>query len=251
MILTVFRSLLVTLVLGVPLLHASEQESELLLAVDRGNLVIVKQLLSHGVNPSCALITSIRYRHGEYSFNSHRYAIIQELLAHGANPNMQDNEGNTALIIASDMSKISPEYLEVVKLLLHYKANPNIQNNEGNTALLRAVYRSDRYNCDVVKLLLEHGANPHIKNNKRKTAIDYVTYTYRSPVKHKISSFGGNVVGATASLFACGVPLWGFGDDMHRKSTNSEAIKNKRTILKLLKKRGVKLTRWQQFTWKV
>ena len=84
---------------------------------------------------------------------------VQILLAEGIDPNIQDNNGNTALILASYHG-----YIEIVRLLLTANANPNIQNNIGNTALILA---SMQGHTEIVRLLLDsNGANiANLQNN--------------------------------------------------------------------------------------
>lgn len=238
MILTVFRSLLITLVLATTLLNGSEQEIQNLQNY-YGERVLI-------VFIEC----------GDFD-------TVQALLDRGTNPHLQDERGQTALMIASKTHQI-----DIVKLLLKHGAAQSInkQSKEGNTALLETVYIAldlieegaveahgdnlTKKTCAIIKLLLDHGANPHIKNKYGKTVLDYVTYTYRSPLHHKLI----NALLYDREYYK-GTPehrQWPsiFGD-RYRSSTSSKSIENKRTILKMLMKHGVKLTRWQQFTWKV
>jgi serine/threonine-protein phosphatase 6 regulatory ankyrin repeat subunit B len=65
--------------------------------------------------------------------------------------NVQDNNGNTALIIASEKG-----YYDTVKLLLDYNANINIKNKDGNNALMMA----SRYGRNkTIQILLNHKDN--------------------------------------------------------------------------------------------
>jgi ankyrin repeat protein len=220
----IFRPLLITLILGAAtLLNGSEQENALFKALRNHDITQVKALLDQGVNPNLPI----------------------------------DDKGRTALMIACESTAIYDayfNYLDIVKLLLAYKADPNITDNQGNTALIHTVYISDtatrphhpkdhyfrKEACDVVRLLLKHGANPHLKNNAGKAAVDYVTYVYHSPIKHKMEN--------AVFLLRLGPLAYAV---QHRPSTSFEAVRYKRAILKLLKKHGVQLTRWQQLTWRV
>ena len=73
---------------------------------------------------------------------------VNELLAAGADVNYQNNEGQTALMIASLLG-----HTELVKELLASNADPNIPDNDGNVALTFA-----EGNPKIVELLLEAGA---------------------------------------------------------------------------------------------
>ena len=70
-------------------------------------------------------------------------------------PNIQNNLGNTALILASSMY-----HTDVVELLMyHIRTNLNIQNNNGDTALICSIRgRTNRFRnrtLEVVKILLD------------------------------------------------------------------------------------------------
>ena len=84
-------------------------------------------------------------------------ALVQKLLDEGVDVNIQDNEGYTALILASTY-----RHIDIVKLLLNSGANTNFQNNVGETALLLASLRG---RTDIARLLLTSGANPNLRDN--------------------------------------------------------------------------------------
>lgn len=75
----------------------------------------------------------------------------------GANLNLKDNEGNTALILAS-----LTRWSEGVQTLIRLKAQVNLQNRMGETALLKAVQARD---YELTKALLDAGASPDIADN--------------------------------------------------------------------------------------
>lgn len=52
-------------------------------------------------------------------------ALIEVLLKHGANPDLQDQDGMTALMYASESRR------DVVELLLRYGAEPHLENKNG------------------------------------------------------------------------------------------------------------------------
>lgn len=62
----------------------------------------------------------------------------------------------------------------MVQLLIDAGADVNIQNNDGNTALMIAYgkYEKDCF-IDTVKLLLDYGADIYIRNNQRDRVIDF------------------------------------------------------------------------------
>lgn len=79
------------------------------------------------------------------------------------NPNIQDTNGNTALMLASWEG-----HVDSVEMLLNAGADPNIQNDDGNTALINASYRK---RVDILAMLLNAGADPTIQNDEGGTAL--------------------------------------------------------------------------------
>ena len=92
--------------------------------------------------------------------------IVEILCKNGANVNLHDEEGYTALILAT-YSEV--QYPKVVEILLEHNAKPDIQNNEGNTALIRAARMG---HIDDVKSLCAAHADPTLSNLRKKTALD-------------------------------------------------------------------------------
>ena len=90
---------------------------------------------------------------------------VKELLGNGVNPDSKNNDGDTALVVASAYN-----YLDIVKELLKHNADINIKDNHGNTALIFASFRD---NLDIVKELLKYNADVNVKNNNNKTAFYY------------------------------------------------------------------------------
>src|SRR5579871_1883091 len=85
-------------------------------------------LLDHGadVNPP---IDSHVLLYAVWGYSTNDEAIVS-LLKCGAKIDTQDSYGDTPLMLAVQLRKVS-----VVKLLLAYHANPNIKNKEGDTPL--------------------------------------------------------------------------------------------------------------------
>jgi len=74
------------------------------------------------------------------------------LLQKGANPNLQDKNGTTPLMLATQL-----RFVEGARVLLSKKANVNQTNNQGETALIRAVQLRD---SEMTRILLKNGADP-------------------------------------------------------------------------------------------
>ena len=73
---------------------------------------------------------------------------------------LKDEEGNTALILATMGSDTDKRHLAVAKTLLQNKARPNIMNNEGKTALSYATQADNR---GMIHLLHRYRASPPVR----------------------------------------------------------------------------------------
>jgi len=125
--------------------------------------------------------------------------VAEALLEAGSDVNIQDDTGNTGVLIASSRGKA-----DFVMLFLDYGADVNIVGSYGMTALMRAVpvqtkivealiragadvnavdnrketvlrHAITQYNnshLKIIRLLLESGANVHAKDSEGRTALD-------------------------------------------------------------------------------
>lgn len=95
-------------------------------------------------------------------------ATAMEFLRYEVDVNVVNNNGNTPLILATDIG-----ILPVAKKLIEKGADVNYQHpSDGMTPLIIAA-SDDR--VDFVKMLLEEGADKTAKNNDGKTAYDLTT----------------------------------------------------------------------------
>jgi ankyrin repeat protein len=83
--------------------------------------------------------------------SSGNLASTRILLAHGARVDIQDKQGDSALIVGARQNAS-----EVVKALLDAKANPNLENESRRSAIYYAVQHD---NLGVVQYLLDQGAS--------------------------------------------------------------------------------------------
>lgn len=163
----------------------------LIYASDEGRLEIVEYLVENGASIDAETLTITRdleifkylLKQGNVNINSVGYlgmtalslASIEEsnlemfeyLLENGADVNVQNDDGSTALMIASLYGN-----LEMVKYLLEKGANINAQDNDNSTAL---IYASKWNNLEEVEYLVKNGADIDIKDIEGKTALDWAT----------------------------------------------------------------------------
>jgi uncharacterized protein len=78
------------------------------------------------------------------------------LLSRGAKPDVRDKDGNTPLMLATQVG-----YVEAVTVLLNARASVDMANNAGETPLIRAVQNRDSV---TVRTLLAAGANADKKD---------------------------------------------------------------------------------------
>ncbi|MFM7603076.1 MAG: ankyrin repeat domain-containing protein [Pseudanabaena sp.] len=127
------------------------QNTILLKAVRTGNLAATQKALSCKADPNA------QEQNGETalmiaSANNH-VKIVKLLLSHGANVN------GGSWIVGYPLMEASREgHLEIAKLLLEKGADVNIMSDEGFTALDAAIVKNQ---IEVVQFLLNKGANPN------------------------------------------------------------------------------------------
>ncbi len=95
--------------------------------------------------------------------------LIDQLLRAGADARVRDAKGRTPLFASLSATQEVESVPQAVRLLMQHGVRINAQDNEGNTALMMAVAKGDSY--DFIRVLLDAGANPNIKNKAGKTAL--------------------------------------------------------------------------------
>jgi len=94
--------------------------------------------------------------------------IVELLIDAGVNVNAKSEYlGMTALMLASEFG-----HLDIVELLIEAGADVNIKNKSGGTALSLA---SIKGYTDIVELLIDAGADVNAMNKFGKTAYDYAS----------------------------------------------------------------------------
>ena len=89
---------------------------------------------------------------------------------------IKDNRGRTALMLATQQG--GPPFLGVAKLI-NLGADANLQDSDGNTALMQAIqtrahdwaYSGSNEFGSLISLLMDAGSDPNIRNEYSKTAL--------------------------------------------------------------------------------
>ncbi len=128
----------------------SRDNTALHIAVENGNLEIIRLLLEHGANVNAknkSKLTPLWMMMDEDVDDETALKIFQELIAKGADVNVPNEDKETLLMMAC-----SDENFEAVKILLEAGANPNLKDEKGKTAL-------DKTDSNEIKQLLkQYGA---------------------------------------------------------------------------------------------
>lgn len=106
------------------------------------------------------------------------YNMIMTFLEKGVDNNIQNSEGNSALMLLSNSVCHESEVNYYVDIMLDHEINCNLQNNHGDTALMIAMRKDYFY---VANTLIEKGkANVNILNHKGENALSIASnYDYR------------------------------------------------------------------------
>ena len=130
----------------------------------------IQLLLNKGVNVNSQNIykmNSLMYLNCEFS----NPETIGLLIDYKINLDMQDINGNTALILLCKYGDYSINY-ECIKLFIKYKANLNLQNNKGKTALMyccNKLWSNEHF--EMAKILIDEGAILNIRDNNNNCAL--------------------------------------------------------------------------------
>lgn len=120
--------------------------------------------------------------------------------SNGANLDLQDEDGQSALMHACAQNR-----LEAAKLLIEKGANLDLQDEDGRSALINACYKNQP---ELVKLLLAKGANPDLQNWAGWTALMQACDNNQPELVKLLVAKGANLDlqakdGSTALTFAC------------------------------------------------
>ena len=138
-------------------LQRGQNGQKLLDAAERNQPETVMRLLASGVDPNTV------NEEGQSALmiaSLHGFQRIAEtLLLHGAKVDVKDNRQETALRLAGSA------HPTMVKLLLGHKADPNVKDFYGKTLLVALCEAGADRDIETLRLLLEHGADPNISGD--------------------------------------------------------------------------------------
>ncbi|WP_417514896.1 ankyrin repeat domain-containing protein [Minwuia sp.] len=137
-------------------------DDNLRVAVDKGNVQRIENLLRSGANPN-AIDASGRDAIIAAAWRG-REMVVEFLIDKGVDIDTIDLQGRTPLIWASING-----YQSIVEDLLSEGADPNARDDSGLTPLMRAAWNGHH---DVVLTLLRNGAMPAVTDADGKTALD-------------------------------------------------------------------------------
>jgi|GEM_PF-1590269 len=141
----------------------------LITAVSGSNYAIVKALLDSGAD------VNIHDDEGRTALHVATYNtdILTLLLQHGAKVDARDQDDNTPLHSAAEYG-----HSQSAKLLLEHGAEVDPYNNYGETPLHKAAYIA---HVESAKLLLEYGANINAQTKMHLTPLHNVVFCYPQP----------------------------------------------------------------------
>lgn len=151
---------------------SSNKMTPLILAIETGNINLVKLLLGAGANANTRdkrNETALMYVTSNIIDYEIKYELCKVLLKCGANVNLLDDNGCSVLFRATDSYKLC-------KLFLKYGANVNLKTEEGFTPLFDLhTYQwanlPDKYNITV--LFISYGVNIN-EIYDGQTVLDYI-----------------------------------------------------------------------------
>jgi hypothetical protein len=131
------------------------------------NPYLLKALLAHGANTETKNAYGYTLLFQAVLF--HYHASVRLLLEYGANPDLATETGTNSLPLGTTPLMIADE--ESAILLLAHKAKVNVQNGDGQTALMLAANRAR--SARSVQRLLAYGAEAHLKDRWGQDALLY------------------------------------------------------------------------------
>jgi ankyrin repeat protein len=154
-----------------PNIRDEDGRSPLMEAAAKGNLESTKELVKHfaDVNAQTDRTKSTALMDAIEKGNP---AVIR-LLAKRSDPDLQDSQGDTALMhLTRSPRAFGVRDMVAVETLIKNSKNVDIRNNNGRTALMEAGGAVDEL---TLRALIEHGADPDLQDKNGKTPLMHLT----------------------------------------------------------------------------
>ncbi|MCB8998499.1 MAG: ankyrin repeat domain-containing protein [Bacteroidales bacterium] len=174
-----------------------DDDYNLLLAVDKGDIAAVSFLLDRGADPNSSTIEGVTPL--MYATESGFFEIVKLLVEKGADINKKPFTGPTALISAAERN-----HYEIAEYFASKKANLDIRDSDGATAVNHAAALN---NYDVMDMLIFYGANPEIADSKGNTPLISAAYNNSLEaagllIEHGVAIDTTDIYGFTALMTA-------------------------------------------------
>ena len=140
-----------------------QRPASLLVAIDSGNIAVVKFLLDNGADPNETSETGQTALHIAVAIKNQE--LVQTFLAINPNNEIKDNDGNTVLHLAAKKGHYS-----IAQILIEASANVNSENERGCTPLHLA---AEHGHTLIIKLLLDNGAKAGAKDLNDSTPLHF------------------------------------------------------------------------------
>lgn len=150
--------------------------------IANSDIDILKKLVSHGLN--IFALNSQILKHAALAKDYKEK--INYLISLGLDVNTLDNDGNSSLLYVVKAYSRVLNLLPVVMFLLEKRANINVQNREGKTPLILAseiTYYDQESAKNLIELLLKSGADISLRDFENKTAL--MTASFNANIKIK------------------------------------------------------------------
>lgn len=145
----------------------------LMQAAGRDDFTAVATLLTEGVTVDAR--DSSGWTALMYAARISYPGIVQQLLMAGANPRLRSHMGQTA-VMAATVAPIQPE--AKLLLLLAASGDINAQDQDGQTALMMAAHQYWRK--DLVLFILSAGADPRQRDRQDRSALEHLNEEFHN-----------------------------------------------------------------------